>query len=145
MGKSAAQAAAGGTIMALRNILTREDDTLFKHSREVTKFDSRLHMLLDDMQETLKDANGAGLAAPQVGVLRRVILVISQDDSGYVELINPEIVHSEGEQVGPEGCLSVPGLCGIVSRPMKVTVKAFDRNGKPIEMTGEGLSARALP
>ncbi len=130
--------------MALRNILTRGDDTLLKHSREVTKYDARLHMLIDDMLDTLKDANGAGLAAPQVGVLRRVILVISQDDTGYVELVNPEIVSTEGEQVGPEGCLSVPGLCGIVSRPMKVVVKAFDRNGKRFEMAGEGLCARAL-
>ncbi len=130
--------------MALRNILTREDPALYKISRPVDKFDRRLHQLLDDMRETLHEANGAGLAAPQIGVLRRVAIVQVEEDGEVYEFVNPVIIHTEGEQEGEEGCLSVPGLYGIVKRPMIVTVRAQDRHGKTYEATGEGLTARAF-
>ena len=135
--------------MALRNILTEEDRALYKTSRSVTKFDGRLHTLLDDMAETLANANGVGLAAPQVGVLRRAVLVLEtnvpEDEEPYViELINPEIISSEGEQCGSEGCLSVPEKFGLVKRPEKVTVRAQDRYGNPFEVKGEGLTARCF-
>lgn len=128
--------------MALRRIVLRGDDVLLKKSREVLSFDKRLHTLLDDMTETLKEASGVGLAAPQVGVLRRVVVV----DTGekVLELVNPVIMETEGEQEGAEGCLSVPGRYGKVSRPMKVTVEALDRHGKKFIHTGEGLLARAF-
>ncbi len=129
--------------MAIRNILTEKDETLRKKSRLVTNFDKRLHLLLDDMKDTLHEANGVGLAAPQVGVLRRVCIVETGDDD-LLELINPEIIKIEGEQEGPEGCLSIPGVTGIVKRPMTVTVRALDRNGNSFEVTGEGLKARAF-
>lgn len=128
--------------MALRNILTEEDPTLHKVSREVTKFDDRLHELIDDMIETLHSANGVGLAAPQVGVLRRVVVVDAGDE--VLELVNPEIVSQSGEQTGMEGCLSVPGKYGIVTRPNEVTVRAQDRDGNWYEVDGEELMARAF-
>ena len=128
--------------MATRTILVKGDETLLKKSKPVTVFDKRLHTLLDDMLETMRQANGAGLAAPQVGVLRRVVVVETGED-GPIELVNPRIISAEGEQVGPEGCLSVPGVWGEVARPMKVTVEAQDRDGKPIKLTGEALTARA--
>lgn len=128
--------------MALRKIVTVGDSVLNKTCRPVTKFDSRLHTLLDDMAETLLEANGVGLAAPQVGVLRRVVLVDTGDT--ILELINPEIIHSEGEQTGLEGCLSVPGEYGIVTRPNVVTVRAQDRAGDWFEATGEELIARCF-
>ena len=103
--------------MALRNIVTVGDSVLNKACRPVTKFDKRLHTLLDDMADTLDEAQGAGLAAPQVGILRRVVLVDVGDENGYLELINPEIIETSGEQTGLEGCLSVPGKWGIVTRP----------------------------
>ncbi len=106
------------------------------------KFDRKLHQLLDDMQDTLYEANGAGLAAPQVGVLRRVCIVDVGD--GPIELINPEIVATEGEQTGPEGCLSLPNEWGEVTRPMRVTVRAQNRKGKWFETTGDELCARAF-
>ncbi len=135
--------------MALRYVLTEEDNTLYKKSREVTKFDDRLHVLLDDMAETLESANGVGLAAPQVGVLRRAVIVletnVGEEEEPYIiELINPVIVSTEGEQFGSEGCLSVPDEYGLVKRPQKVTVHAQDRNGKPFDVTGEGLTARCF-
>ena len=135
--------------MALRRILTDEDRSLRKKSREVTAFNERLHILLDDMLETLHDANGVGLAAPQVGILRRAVIVLEfpEEDEGsetVYELINPEIIEAEGSQYGVEGCLSVPGYCGYVERPMRVKVKAFDRYGNPFEAEGEGLTARAF-
>ncbi len=135
--------------MALRNVLTEEDSALYKKSRGVTKFDDRLHTLLDDMKETLLHANGVGLAAPQVGVLRRAVLVmetnVPEEEEPYViELINPEIVSAEGEQCGSEGCLSVPEKFGLVKRPEKVTVRAQDRNGCFFEVKGEGLTARCF-
>ncbi len=129
--------------MALRTILTRDDATLKKVSRPVVNFDRRLWDLLDDMRDTLHVADGYGLAAPQVGVLRRVV-VIEVERGDTIELMNPEIVTSDGEQEGAEGCLSVPGLYGLVKRPMQVTIKAQDRHGKPFTLSGEGLLARAF-
>lgn len=128
--------------MALRNIVTVGDKTLEKVCREVTKFDERLHTLLDDMADTLYEANGVGLAAPQVGVLRRVVLVDTGEE--ILELINPELIATEGEQTGMEGCLSVPGKYGIVTRPMKATVRAQDRDGEWFEVEGEELMARCF-
>ena len=129
--------------MALRNIVTVGDSVLTKVSRPVTKFDRRLHQLLDDMTETLEDAGGVGLAAPQVGILRRVVVVDTGED-GILELVNPEIIAQSGEQTGLEGCLSVPGEYGIVTRPNEVTVRAQDRDGNWFEKTGEALCARAF-
>lgn len=128
--------------MALRNIVTVGDPILGKTCRKVTKFDDRLHELLDDMAETLDEANGVGLAAPQVGILRRVVLVDVGEE--LLELINPEIIDVQGEQTGMEGCLSVPGKYGIVTRPMKVTVRAQDRFGDWFEAEGEELIARCF-
>ena len=129
--------------MALRKIVEQGDECLTKVCRPVTKFDRRLHDLLDDMAETLADANGAGLAAPQVGILRRVCIV--EDEQGeIIELINPEIIKTEGEQTGLEGCLSVPGKYGIVTRPMVVRVRAQDRFGTTFEVEDEELTARCF-
>ena len=130
--------------MALRKIVEQGDECLTKVCRPVTEFNSRLHELLDDMVETLADANGAGLAAPQVGVLRRVCIVMDEDSGEYIELINPEIVAQSGEQPGLEGCLSVPGKWGIVTRPNVVRVRAQDRDGQWVEVGGEELTARAF-
>ena len=129
--------------MALRNILNESDPILHKVCRPVEKFDGRLHRLLDDMKETLAAAEGAGLAAPQVGVLRRAVIIID-DEGGYIEMVNPVITQAEGSQDGPEGCLSVPGRSGIVVRPERVTVRAQNAHGEPIEVTGEGFLARAF-
>lgn len=128
--------------MAMRNILTEGEPTLYKVSRKVTKFDERLHILLDDLAETLENANGVGLAAPQVGVLRRAVVIIDGDE--VLELVNPSIVAQSGEQTGLEGCLSVPGKYGIVTRPNLVTVRAQDRDGNWFEVEGEELMARAF-
>lgn len=135
--------------MALRNIVTQEDKILHKVCRVQEKFDARLHQLLDDMADTLLDADGVGLAAPQVGILRRVVLVIEtnveeEEDEEILELINPVIVSSEGEQTGAEGCLSVPGEYGIVRRPSTVVVRAQDRDGEWFEYEGHGLTARCI-
>ena len=130
--------------MALRKIVTQGEPCLNKVCRPVTEFNSRLHALLDDMQDTLADANGAGLAAPQVGVLRRICIVMDEYSGEYLELVNPEIIAQSGEQTGLEGCLSVPGKWGIVTRPNVVRVRAQDRNGDWFEAEGEGLTARAF-
>ena len=130
--------------MALRKIVELGDSCLTKVCRPVTSFNSRLHTLLDDMADTLTEANGAGLAAPQVGVLRRVCLVLNEETGEYLELINPEIVEQSGEQTGLEGCLSVPGKWGIVTRPNVVKVRAQDRYGDWFEAEAEGLMARAF-
>jgi peptide deformylase len=136
--------------MALRNILQEGDPTLNKKSRPVTDFNARLHELIDDMRETLLQADGIGLAAPQVGVLRRVVLVMDTEkedaapEERLIELINPEIVAASGEQIGPEGCLSIPGVYGIVKRPDLVKVKAQDRFGNYFEVWGTMLTARAF-
>ena len=111
----------------------------------MTEFNARLHILLNDMLETLKEADGVGLAAPQVGVLRRAVIVadVSGEEPKYIELINPEIVSREGEQIGPEGCLILPNIWGIVTRPEKVVVQAQDRYGNPFTLEAEELLARA--
>ncbi len=135
--------------MALRNILTKEEPTLYKKSRPVTAFNPRLHQLLDDMAETLAQANGVGLAAPQVGILRRAVIVLETnvpegEDEYLIELINPEIIETSGVQNGAEGCLSVPGEYGLVERPMNVRVRAQDRDGEWFEVEGTGLTARCF-
>lgn len=128
--------------MAIRNIVKEGDEVLTKVCRKVDKFDSKLHTLLDDMYETMQEANGVGLAAPQVGILRRVVVV--DIGEGKIELINPVIIGKSGEQRENEGCLSCPGEYGITIRPYKVTVKAQDRYGKDFVTAGEGLLARAF-
>ena len=129
--------------MALRNIVTVGDPVLTKKCRPVVKFDDRLAELIEDMKETMQHANGVGLAAPQVGVLRRIVVVDAGDE--IVELVNPEIVSkSKEEQTGVEGCLSLPGEYGIVTRPMYVTVRAQDRHGDWYEYDGEELVARCF-
>lgn len=129
--------------MAIRRIVTQGDDRLGKRCRPVTDFNKRLHQLLDDMKDTLEEAQGAGLAAPQVGVLRRAV-VIADGDGGMLELVNPEILEQSGEQTGPEGCLSVPGKWGMVTRPNFVRIRAQDRYGEWFEMEGEELMARCF-
>lgn len=128
--------------MALRTIRKKGDEILYKKSKEVLKFDEKLAELLDDMYETMKASDGVGLAAPQVGILRRCVVI--EVDEEKIELVNPVIIKAEGEQIGQEGCLSIPDVWGDVKRPEKVTVSAFDRNGKKIEQYGEGLLAVAL-
>ena len=130
--------------MALRKIVTQGEPCLNKVCRPVTEFNSRLHALLDDMKDTLADVNGAGLAAPQVGVLRRICIVMAEYSGEYLELVNPEIIAKSGEQTGLEGCLSVPGKWGIVTRPEKVRVRAQDRYGDWFEAEGEGMNARCF-
>ena len=128
--------------MAIRNIVQLGDETLRKKSFEVTAFDEKLHQLLDDMKETLIKANGAGLAAPQVGILRRIVIVDTGDE--LVELINPEIIESEGEQEEVEGCLSVPDVWGITQRPYWVKVKAMNKDGEEFTIGGEDLLGRCF-
>lgn len=128
--------------MGLRKILTDKDPALHKVCRPVEKFDGRLHRLLDDMKETLIEANGVGLAAPQVGILRRVVLVDTGDE--VLELINPSLLETSGEQVGAEGCLSIPGKYGLVKRPNYAKVRAQDRDGNWFEAEGEELIARCF-
>ena len=128
--------------MALRKILTDKEPALHKVCKPVTSFDKKLHKLLDDMAETLVDSQGVGLAAPQVGILRRVVLVDTGE--GILELINPTLVETDGEQVGPEGCLSVPGKYGLVKRPYYAKVRAQDRYGEWFEAEGEELIGRCF-
>lgn len=128
--------------MALRNIVKLGDPILNKTSRKVEKFDDKLAALIDDMLETMYSANGVGLAAVQVGILKRVVVI--DIGEGPMELVNPEITMKEGEQQESEGCLSLPGKYGVTSRPQKVQVKAQDRNGKWQVFTGEDLKARAF-
>lgn len=128
--------------MALRKIVTGEDPVLRKTSRTVENFDEKLGVLLDDMAETMYKAGGVGLAAVQVGILKRVVTIDVGD--GLIELVNPVITESSGTQEDSEGCLSFPNEFGIVERPNQVTVKAFDRSGKPVEYHGTGLLARAF-
>ena len=129
--------------MAIRTILTEEDPVLHKKCHPVTRFDAKLGRLMDDLKETLAHANGAGLAAPQVGILRRAVVVVDAEDQ-MLELINPEIIWTEGEQDGLEGCLSVPGRWGMVKRPMKARVRAQDRTGTWFEAEGEEIVARCF-
>ncbi len=128
--------------MAIRQIREKDDEILYKKCKTVEKFDNKLAILLDDMYETMNSRDGVGLAAPQVGILKRVVVI--DIGEGKIELVNPVIIEEEGSQTGNEGCLSVPGVFGIVERPNKVTVKAQDRNGEEITVTGEELLARAL-
>ena len=128
--------------MGLRNILTDKEPALHKVCKPVTSFDSKLHKLLDDMAETMQDANGVGLAAPQVGILRRVVVVDLGDE--ILELVNPTLVETDGEQIGAEGCLSVPGKYGLVKRPAYAKVRAQDRDGEWFEVEGEEIIARCF-
>ena len=128
--------------MGLRKILTDKEPALHKVCKPVTSFDAKLHKLLDDMGETMRDANGVGLAAPQVGILRRVVTVDLGDE--ILELVNPSLVETDGEQIGAEGCLSVPGKYGLVKRPYYAKVKAQDRFGDWFEVEGEELIGRCF-
>lgn len=129
--------------MAIRRIVVQGDSVLNKKCRQVTDFNKRLHQLLDDMKDTLAEAQGAGLAAPQVGILRRAVIVVNDEDE-VMELVNPEIIFQEGEQTEPEGCLSVPGKWGMVTRPDHVRVRYQDRFGNWMEADGVGLTARCF-
>ena len=131
--------------MGLRKILTDKEPALHKTCRPVTSFDGKLHKLLDDMRETLIESGGVGLAAPQVGILRRIFLVdVGLDGNEIVEFINPEILETDGEQTGPEGCLSGPGKYGLVTRPYYAKVRAQDRYGEWFEAEGEELIRRCF-
>lgn len=130
--------------MAIRIIRTEEDPILRKTSRPVTKFDEKLATILDDMKETMQKANGVGLAAVQVGLLRRIVVIDVDDGTGVLELINPQIVEADGEQEGQEGCLSLPDKWAIVKRPNHVKVRAQTRTGAWRMFEGEGLKARAF-
>ena len=128
--------------MGLRKILTDKDPALHKVCKPVVNFDNKLHKLLDDMAETLEEAQGVGLAAPQIGILRRVVIVDTGEE--ILELVNPVMLETDGEQVGPEGCLSVPGKYGLVKRPYYAKVRAQDRYGEWFEAEGEELTARCF-
>ena len=128
--------------MGMRKILTDKEPALHKVCKPVEKFDFKLHKLLDDMAETLAEANGVGLAAPQVGILRRVVIVDTGEE--ILELVNPTLLETSGEQIGAEGCLSVPGKYGLVKRPNYAKVRAQDRDGNWFEAEGEELSARCF-
>ena len=128
--------------MGLRKILTDREPALHKVCKPVVNFDRKLHKLLDDMAETLEEANGVGLAAPQVGILRRIVIVDTGE--GILELVNPELIEVSGEQEGAEGCLSVPGKYGLVKRPYYAKVRAQDRNGEWFEAEGEELIGRCF-
>lgn len=131
--------------MAIRKIVTQGDPLLYKKCRPVTDFNRRLHDLLDDMKETLSEAQGVGLAAPQVGILRRAIVMdTGEEEEEMLELINPEILEQSGDKSAPEGCLSVPGKWGMVSRPTYVRVRAQDRFGNWFETEGDDLTARCI-
>ncbi|MDU7477969.1 MAG: peptide deformylase, partial [Paenibacillus macerans] len=130
--------------MAIRIIVKEPDEVLHKVAKEVTKITPNVQKILTDMADTMYDAEGVGLAAPQIGILKRMIVVDVGDEHGLIELINPEIVSTEGEQFGPEGCLSIPGYRGDVRRAMTVTVKGLDRNGNEVSYTGSELLARAF-
>ncbi len=130
--------------MAIRNIVTKGDDVLRKICRTQLTFDDKLAMILDDMKDTMYQAEGVGLAAPQVGLLRRFCIVDIGDEDGLIELINPVIIETSGSQIGQEGCLSIPGESAEVERPMYVKVRAQDRFGNNIVVEGEGLKARAF-
>lgn len=130
--------------MALRSIRTEGDEVLRKQSKKVDKFDRRLEMLIGDMFETMYDANGCGLAAVQVGVLKQVIVIDTGEAGEKLVLINPEIIKTEGEACTPEGCLSIPGKSGYVKRPEKVTIRALNEKGEEYTRTGTGLLAKAF-
>ncbi len=127
--------------MALRKIITEGDELLRKTARDVTVFDEKCMTLLDDMKDTLYAANGVGLAAPQVGILRRIFVIDLHDQNGLIEFINPVFIQKEGEQISCEGCLSIPGFEGEVVRPAYIKIRALDRNGEEFEYEGEELAA----
>ena len=128
--------------MAIREIRLKGDEILSKKCREVTVFDNKLAILLDDLYETMKKHEGVGLAAPQVGILKRVVVV--DTGNGRIDLVNPTVIKKDGTQTGSEGCLSFPGIFGDVERPMDVTVRAQDKDGKWFEISGHELTARAF-
>lgn len=130
--------------MAIRLIVKEPDEVLHQVAKEVTKVTANVQKLLDDMADTMYDAEGVGLAAPQVGILKRLIVVDAGDEHGLIKMINPEIVAKEGEQFGPEGCLSIPGLNGDVRRAEQVTVTGLDRAGNVLTVTATGLLSRAF-
>ncbi|MCI8963879.1 MAG: peptide deformylase [Eubacterium sp.] len=131
--------------MALRNIREIGDDILYKKAKEVKEITEKTRELIDDMLETMYEADGVGLAAPQVGVLKRIAVIdVTAEQDSPIVLVNPVIIHTEGEQRGSEGCLSVPGKAGIVTRPNVVRVRAFDESMQEFEIEGEELLARAL-
>jgi len=130
--------------MSIRFIVKHPDEVLREPAKEVTKFNANLHKLLDDMADTMYDADGVGLAAPQVGISKRVIVVDVGDDNGLIELVNPEIVSKDGEQLGPEGCLSIPGLQGDVMRANHIVIRGFDRDGKPVQYEATEFLSRAF-
>ena len=131
--------------MALRNIREIGDDILYKKAKEVKEITEKTRELIDDMLETMYEADGVGLSAPQVGVLKRIAVIdVTAEQNSPIVLVNPEIIHTEGEQRGSEGCLSVPGKAGIVTRPNVVRVRAFDESMQEFEIEGEELLARAL-
>lgn len=129
--------------MAQKKIIQKGDPTLNKKSHSVTQFDKKLHTLLNDMKDTLRIVGGAGLAAPQIGILRRVVIVVNEKDE-MIELVNPEIIETSGKQEGLEGCLSIPGMWGMVTRPMHATVRAQDRNGNFFTVSGKEIVARCF-
>ncbi len=129
--------------MAIRNIVKEGDPILTKKCRRVEKFDDRLFQLLDDMKETLLQSGGVGLAAPQVGILKRVVVICTSQDK-VKEFINPEIIETSGNQQSVEGCLSCPDIWGVTNRPMNAVIRALDRNGNEFTMSGEGLLAKAF-
>jgi len=133
-----------GAIMAIRVIVQEPDPVLHKRAKEVTEITPKITKLIDDMAETMYDAEGVGLAAPQVGILKRIIVIDCGDEYGLIEMINPEIISKEGEQFGSEGCLSIAGVNGDVRRAMTVTVKGLNRHGEEITITGSELLARAF-
>ena len=132
--------------MALRKILTEGDEQLLKHSRKGEKFDDRLHTLIDDMRETLENSGGVGLAAPQVGILRRVVVLldVNKEPEEMVELVNPEVIEQKGSERVVEGCLSVPDFRAKVKRPRRVALDALDLDGKPVHLEGEGYYCAAM-
>ncbi|XEC96978.1 peptide deformylase [Paenibacillus tarimensis] len=130
--------------MAIRIIVKDPDPVLRERAKQVTKFNANLHKLLSDMAETMYDAEGVGLAAPQIGILKRVIVVDVGDDNGLIEMVNPEIIEHSGEQLGPEGCLSIPGINGDVRRAQHIKVKGQDRNGNEFTVEASDFLARAF-
>jgi peptide deformylase len=130
--------------MAIRLIVKDPDPVLRERAKEVTKFNSSLHKLLKDMAETMYDAEGVGLAAPQIAILKRVIVVDVGDENGLIEMVNPEMIEQEGEQLGPEGCLSIPGQSGDVRRAQRIKVRGQDRDGKFFEVEATDFLARAF-
>ncbi|MCR8633625.1 MULTISPECIES: peptide deformylase [Paenibacillus] len=130
--------------MAIKIIVKDPDPVLREKCKPVTKINSNIHKLLNDMADTMYDAEGVGLAAPQIGILKRVIVMDVGDEKGLIELINPEVIETEGEQFGPEGCLSIPGMNGDVRRALRVVVKGLDRDGNEIVVEGTELLARCI-